>query len=85
MLDFLEVNTMKCPRCIEPELVTKNIETLEIDECPECGGVWLDQGELEEAKDLVAPDLRWWDFEIWKHQPITRFMIQCIKLANTSR
>jgi Zn-finger nucleic acid-binding protein len=58
---------MKCPRCAEPDLVAKTIETVEFDECPRCGGVWLDQGELEQAKDLVAPDLRWWDFEIWKH------------------
>lgn len=36
----------RCPRCGET-LLHKTIESVEIDECPSCSGVWLDKGELE--------------------------------------
>jgi len=41
-----------CPRC--PELVLErkwfsDLKQVEIDQCPKCGGVWLDAGELEEV------------------------------------
>ena len=41
---------MVCPRCGN----TMDIETaddIEVDVCLFCGGVWLDQGELEKLKD----------------------------------
>jgi Zn-finger nucleic acid-binding protein len=38
---------MRCPRD-QSELVTREYETdVEIDECPKCGGSFLDKGELE--------------------------------------
>ncbi len=37
---------MKCPRCRKP-LVILELNKVEIDHCLECGGVWLDTGELE--------------------------------------
>lgn len=37
---------MQCPRC-SSRLTAKRIGRLEIDECAECGGKWLDHGELE--------------------------------------
>lgn len=30
---------------------------LEIDECPECGGVWLDGGELEKLRDFFKDEV----------------------------
>lgn len=38
---------MKCPSCKEP-LVILELHGVEIDHCFNCGGVWLDAGELEE-------------------------------------
>jgi Zn-finger nucleic acid-binding protein len=58
---------MKCPRCTDATLVSRKINDLEVDLCPQCHGVWLDQGELDQARDMIAPDLQWLDFEIWKH------------------
>ena len=58
---------MKCPKC-GAELSTRTVEPLELELCPSCGGVWFDQGELQEAKDLADENLRWMDFEIWKHE-----------------
>ena len=56
----------KCPKC-GTDLKLKVIGSIEIDECESCKGIWLDKGELREAKDLADPNLNWLDFEIWKH------------------
>jgi Zn-finger nucleic acid-binding protein len=37
---------MDCPRCHEVMIVLE-LKGVEIDYCPECGGIWLDEGELE--------------------------------------
>jgi Zn-finger nucleic acid-binding protein len=47
---------MKCP-IDQIELEKKNYESLvEIDECPKCSGIWLDQGELEKIQDIQEND-----------------------------
>lgn len=38
---------MKCPECKEINLVMSERQSIEIDYCPECRGVWLDHGELD--------------------------------------
>lgn len=38
---------MKCPICIETNLVMTERQGVEIDYCPQCRGVWLDRGELD--------------------------------------
>ena len=58
---------MDCPRCQAP-MTVKEIGEVRIDECPQCQGMWFDQGEFQAAKDQVDPDLNWLDFDIWKHQ-----------------
>jgi hypothetical protein len=40
---------MRCPKC-GGHLVTQEYHRVQIDRCPDCQGVWLDQGEL----DLLA-------------------------------
>jgi hypothetical protein len=37
---------MICPRCENVGLLISYKNSVEIDYCPECGGIWLDQGEL---------------------------------------
>ncbi|MEI6176173.1 MAG: zf-TFIIB domain-containing protein [Verrucomicrobiota bacterium] len=57
---------MKCPVCIEPDLVMTDRQGVEIDYCPKCRGVWLDRGELDKVIERstsiqapqVAPDYR---------------------------
>lgn len=39
----------KCPRC-GADLVEHHTENVKIDECPECSGIWLDHGELEQLR-----------------------------------
>lgn len=44
---------MQCPVCKNP-LVILELDKVEIDYCPSCKGIWLDNGELElimESKD----------------------------------
>lgn len=38
---------MDCPVC-ENAMITLELEEVEIDYCTDCGGIWLDAGELEE-------------------------------------
>lgn len=37
----------RCPKC-GAQLQRRELHGVEVDECPGCGGIWLDQGELEE-------------------------------------
>ncbi|GLC27358.1 zf-TFIIB domain-containing protein [Roseisolibacter agri] len=39
-------HTMRCPRC-GGHLQEKEQHRVKIDQCPDCGGVWFDKGELE--------------------------------------
>ncbi|MFT5233706.1 MAG: Zn-finger nucleic acid-binding protein [Candidatus Krumholzibacteriia bacterium] len=47
---------MKCPVCQVPTYVVEHQE-IELDLCPECQGVWFDNGELELLldRDRAAP------------------------------
>ena len=37
---------LRCPKC-GGHLVTEEFHRVQIDRCPECQGVWLDQGEID--------------------------------------
>ncbi|MDZ7799305.1 MAG: zf-TFIIB domain-containing protein [Trueperaceae bacterium] len=52
---------MKCPICKDVDLVMSERQSIEIDYCPECRGVWLDRGELDkiiERSDAGPPPER---------------------------
>jgi Zn-finger nucleic acid-binding protein len=38
---------MDCPVCENSAMVTLELADIEVDYCFECGGIWLDAGELE--------------------------------------
>ena len=38
---------MKCPKC-GGDLATVEVAGVQVDRCPDCQGVWLDPGELEQ-------------------------------------
>jgi len=44
---------MRCPVCLETELVEHIRDGIEVDHCPRCRGLWLDRGELEKLLDLA--------------------------------
>ena len=45
---------MKCPVCMNPDLVMTERQGIEIDYCPQCRGVWLDRGELDKLIERSA-------------------------------
>ncbi|MGU7779631.1 TFIIB-type zinc ribbon-containing protein [Burkholderia sp. PU8-34] len=47
---------MKCPVCKTPDLLLAERQSIEIDYCPECRGVWLDRGELDKLIARSADD-----------------------------
>jgi Zn-finger nucleic acid-binding protein len=49
---------MQCPNCINQTLVTTQRRDIDIDHCPNCGGVWLDKGELEKIIALASDEGR---------------------------
>ena len=36
-----------CPQCTNVQLKIADRKGVEIDYCPDCGGIWLDKGEIE--------------------------------------
>ena len=44
---------MKCPSC-EVDLAMTHRDSVEIDYCPKCRGVWLDRGELDKIIERVS-------------------------------
>ena len=46
--------TMKCPTCTDTPLVMAERQSVEIDYCPTCRGIWLDRGELDKLLDRAA-------------------------------
>ena len=44
-----EAHQNKCPRC-GGDLKETHAEHVRIDECGDCGGIWLDKGELEQLQ-----------------------------------
>lgn len=60
---------MKCPSCLEPDLVVTTRHGIEIDLCARCRGIWLDRGELEKiiARSDRGPELDDDEFEDHRH------------------
>lgn len=55
-VDF--VKKRKCPRCAEQTMLRRFFSrkrAVEIDECPNCGGLWLDAGEFERVLEELQP------------------------------
>ncbi len=43
---------MKCPHC-KKSMIVLELDKIELDHCLECGGIWLDGGELELLLDAA--------------------------------
>ncbi|MGK0689636.1 MAG: zf-TFIIB domain-containing protein [Aquificaceae bacterium] len=44
---------MKCPRCVDVDLLEVNKYGVLVDVCPYCGGIWLDKGELSKIIEAI--------------------------------
>ncbi|MBZ0291136.1 MAG: zf-TFIIB domain-containing protein [Anaerolineae bacterium] len=47
---------MKCPVCVTVELKEMERSGIQVDYCPHCRGVWLDEGKLESLIDLALEE-----------------------------
>ena len=47
---------MECPRDHGPLTKTNYEADIEVDSCPDCGGIWLDKGELEAIEETLEND-----------------------------
>lgn len=56
---------MKCPKCSE-NLEEIKINSVKIDHCKSCGGLWFDRDELRIVRDHRDKNLSWLDFDLWK-------------------
>ncbi|MDH5301863.1 MAG: zf-TFIIB domain-containing protein [Gammaproteobacteria bacterium] len=45
---------MQCPVCKNVSLVISERQSIEIDYCPQCRGVWLDRGELDKIIERAS-------------------------------
>ena len=43
---------MNCPRC-NADLAVEDYRGIEVDRCTNCGGMWLDYGEMDQLEDMV--------------------------------
>ncbi len=57
---------MHCPTC-KVKMHTVAMDTVTIDECPQCGGIWFDRGEFDDVLESTDPDLAWLDVGFWKN------------------
>jgi hypothetical protein len=48
---------MHCPRC-GAKLQEREHQHVRIDVCPDCGGTWLDRGELEMLEHVDESNVR---------------------------
>ena len=49
---------MKCPKCETTTLVPGTVSEVHVDRCPDCGGVWLDAGELDQLSSREWTEIR---------------------------
>ncbi|SAL84298.1 hypothetical protein AWB74_06892 [Caballeronia arvi] len=67
---------MKCPVCPATELLMTVREGIEIDYCPQCRGVWLDRGELDQiirrAAQASIEDAQATERDAWREREDTR-------------
>lgn len=49
---------MKCPVCNTIDLLMMERQTVEIDYCPQCRGIWLDRGELDKIIERTQMTLQ---------------------------
>jgi len=49
----MNLGCMKCTSILDKA----EIEDVEIDACPKCGGLWLDQGEIEKISEKMSGEV----------------------------
>jgi len=45
---------VRCPLCLDEELIAHIRDGVQVERCARCRGLWLDRGELDKLLDLAA-------------------------------
>ncbi len=64
---------MKCPTC-KAELKKYTMHETAVDFCLDCGGYWLDIGELQNVFSKDDLDMRWMETDLWKDPKQSRMI-----------
>jgi uncharacterized protein len=65
----MSATTLLCPRGCQNTLREVSKEGILIDLCTQCGGIWMDKGELEKIINLSRQDLQDYDQFVRTQQP----------------
>lgn len=57
------MNELKCPICEDQKLIKRNFEGTDVDICKNCGGLWLDKGELNKIAHPIQGDIEFCSHE----------------------
>lgn len=49
---------MQCPKCNTRALDAARVRGVEVDQCPECRGIWFDEAELANLLEARPADLK---------------------------
>lgn len=58
---------MQCQQC-KITMKRRIIGEIDINECTGCNGMWFEEGQLDDVKDEVLPDMGWLEIDTWKEQ-----------------
>lgn len=61
------------------------VDDIEVDVCLSCKGIWFDDDELRQAKDMSEPDANWLDFDIFNHHERFKIDADEIKCPGCAR
>ncbi|MBN1864204.1 MAG: zf-TFIIB domain-containing protein [Victivallales bacterium] len=53
------MNELNCPRCEDIKLIRKNFEGTPVELCEECGGIWLNKGDLNKIAHPISGDIEY--------------------------
>ncbi len=57
------MSKLKCPKCENVELFEKQFEGTPVEVCDECGGIWLNKGELNKIAHPISGDIEFCSHE----------------------
>ncbi len=69
-----------CPNC-KQTLIILELEGIEIDYCTECGGAWLDEGEMELIMEIEGVDSAALADEIFTKKLDSKSEKRCVRCA----
>jgi len=75
---------MDCPICENQKLEKIAFLNQEIDECPNCLGLWFDQDELRKTKDIKDHGINWIDIDLWDNHEkfkVNKGLKSCVKCS----